>query len=647
MKNPFEIYTNLNSKKKLPALDWEESAADSQSQTEAVFDETRNKPPVWWLYGLLLIFFVLAIGRLFFLQVLGGQNFRALSESNRIRRQPLLAPRGLILDRFNQPLVENIASFNLVVVPSDLPKESLGEELGKLVSVFNLDEQELKTKIAQSDPKSIFPILIKQNLSSEESILFKTRASEFLGFLVQEVPIRRYLQPQAFAHVLGYTGVVAPEDLRKNSGRYQNYDFAGKSGIEQQYENFLLGQNGNNLVEVDAAGRLLNVLGEDSPRPGQTLVLNLDAGLQSQLYDKLKTKSSRRAAAVALNPKTGEVLALLSLPGFDTNQFARGISKADYQALLSDKNLPLFNRAVSGLYPPGSTVKPMVAAAALEEKIVNEKTIIYDRGALVIPNQFNPKLNYNFFGWKREGLGPMDVRLAIAQSSDIYFYTVSGGHPNSPIKGLGPEKLADYYRKFNLGRLTGVDLQGEKPGLVPDPKWKAEYYKNDPILKKWYLGNTYHIGIGQGDVLVTPLQVAEWTAIIANNGKGYKPRILSRVLDESGKTVYENRPEILADNFLSQKNVKIIQEGMRQTVLLGSGRQLNDLPITSAGKTGTSQFDESNPNRTHAWFTVYAPFEDPQIVITVLVEAGGEGHAAAVPVARDVLKWWAENRYRK
>lgn len=649
MKDPFEIYTNLSEKKTLPALDWEESAADSQSQTEAVFDEARIRPSARWLYGLLLICLVLAMGRLFFLQILKGQNFRALSENNRIRKQPLLAPRGLIFDRFGQPLAENVAGYNLVAVPADLPKESLAEELNKLASIFGLDENELMAKIAAARPDSIYPVLIKQSLSPEESILFKTRASEFLGFLVQEVPIRRYLYPYPFAHILGYTGVISSEDLRKSSARYQSYDFAGKFGIEQQYENFLLGQNGSNLIEVDAAGRLLNVLGEDSPKPGRALALNLDAALQNQLYEKLKSKSGRtkRAAAVALNPKTGEVLALLSLPGFDPNLFVRGISAADYQALLSDKNLPLFNRAVAGLYPPGSTVKPMVAAAALEEKIVNEKTIIRDRGVLVIPNQYNPKLDYNFFGWKREGLGPVDVRLAIALSSDIYFYIVSGGHPNSPIDGLGPEKLDSYYRKFNLGRLTGIDLQGEKPGLVPNPKWKAEYYKNDPILKRWYLGDTYHIGIGQGDMLATPLQVAEWTAIIANGGKGFKPRILSKVLDENGQTIFENKPEILVDNFLSQKSVKIVQEGMRQTVLEGSARQLNDLSISSAGKTGTSQFDGSNPSRTHAWFTVYAPFEDPEIVITVLVEAGGEGHAVAVPVVKEVLKWWAENRYEK
>jgi penicillin-binding protein 2 len=384
-------------------------------------------------------------------------------------------------------------------------------------------------------------------------------------------------------------------------------------------------------------------LGEKSPKPGQAIELNLDNGLQIELYNALKSRNKNvKAAAVALNPKTGEVLAFLSLPGFDGNAFARGISSKDYQALLSDPNLPLFNRVIAGTYPPGSTVKPMVAAAALNEKVVTAKTIIVDRGVLVIPHQYDPSISYNFVGWKRDGLGPMDIKSAIAQSSDIYFYVVGGGHPSSQVKGLGPDKLADYYRKFNLGQTTGIDLQGEKSGVVADPNWKANYYEDDQILGQWYLGDTYHISIGQGDMLTTPLQVAQFTAIIANNGVGMKPKILKKIL--GGK---DFQPEVSVQKFLSDDILHLVQEGMRETVLSGSGRQLNTLSITAAGKTGTSQFDGSDPKRTHAWFTAYAPYEDPKIVITVLVEAGGEGHAVAVPVVKQALEWWAENRGNK
>jgi penicillin-binding protein 2 len=351
--------------------------------------------------------------------------------------------------------------------------------------------------------------------------------------------------------------------------------------------------------------------------------------------------------AVALDPRTGAVLALVSLPGYNNNLFAEGISNQDYQNLLNDKALPLFNRAIAGTYAPGSTVKPMVSIAALEENIVTENTVITDRGVLTIPNQFTPSILYNFYGWKRSGLGPMTVRSAIAESSDIYFYTVAGGHPSSSIKGLGAEKLAEYYRKFGLGRQTGIDLQGEKTGVVADPNWKAEYFKNDAILRQWYLGDTYHIGIGQGDMLATPLQVALWTATIANDGVGMKPQLLKRVVRQDGSVIREMEPQIVNQKFASDKNILIVQEGMRQTITAGSGRSLDGLPVTAAGKTGTSQFDGSDPTRTHAWFTMYAPYENPEIVITVLAEAGGEGHNVAHDIVRPTLQWWAENRLHK
>ncbi len=396
-------------------------------------------------------------------------------------------------------------------------------------------------------------------------------------------------------------------------------------------------------MEVDASGRPIKVLGNIEPEPGQVVQVNINQGLQQALYNSFTKNSTKiKGAAVALNPKTGEVLALLSLPGYDDNLFAKGISQAEYQTLITDPELPLFNRSISGTYPPGSTSKIMGAVAALQEGVVKEDTVIVDRGALVVPNQYNPGQSYRFNGWKLSGLGPMTVRSAIAESSDIYFYTTAGGQPSTGINGLGAEKLAEYYRKFGLGHVLGIDLQGEKSGLVPDPNWKAGYFKSDPVLAKWYLGDTYHIGIGQGDMLVTPLQVAEWTAVVANNGTGYVPRLLKQVTDQAGKVVLKSEPKVLLNNIASPQTIKIVQEGMRQTVTSGTARSLNTLPVTSAGKTGTSQFDGSDPTRTHGWFTVYAPYEDPQIVITVLVEAGGEGNAVAAPIAKDALAWCAQ-----
>lgn len=651
MKDPFEIQTNFSKPGGMKPLDWEESAADLSSSVEDLYDPERKTPRLYWLKVFVIVIFGVFAYRIFDLQIIRGGVFRELSENNRIRSQSLLAPRGMIFDSQGKVLAQNTASFSLVAVPFDLPKNTGEMEavLKKAAEVFGFNPDETISKIKASGLNQIQPVLIQQDISPEKAILFKTRASEFLGLSVRQIPVRDYLNAPAFSHLLGYTGLVNETEMKTlDKDVYDAVDYIGKSGIEYTYEKYLHGDNGKDLVEVDAAGKMLSVLGQNSPIPGSTLKLNIDKELQEKLYDDLKKGLNSKAAAVAINPKTGAVLALVSLPGFDNNLFARSISKENYNQLINNKNLPLFNRAIAGTYPPGSTVKPMVGLAALQEGIITQSTVINDRGVLVIPNQYDPTINYNFYGWQRSGLGPMDIYSAIAESSDIYFYTVAGGYPRSQVTdGLGAEKLADYYRKFNLGKITGIDMPGEKTGVVPDPEWKAKYFKDDPILSKWYLGDTYHVGIGQGDLLVTPLQVAEWTATIANNGVGYKPQVVDKIIDASGKTVFENKPEVLVQKFVDEANLKIVQKGMRQTILAGSGSQLANLPISSAGKTGTSQFDGSDPKRTHAWFTAYAPFEDPQIVVTVLVEAGGEGHVAAVPVVKDALLWWANNRYKK
>ena len=651
MRNPFEVYTSLQKEKGSKPLDFEESALDGYKKVEeGFFDEERTTPSLSWMWIMVLVAFAFLGIRLFHLQIIQGASFRALSEDNRIRSQTILAPRGSIKDRNGNQVVQNIASFNLVAIPFDLPKQELPREITALAQTFNIPEQDIQAKLKSIDRQSFEPILIAQNITQEQSILFQTKATDFFGFQVQQIPIRKYLDPIEFSNLLGYAGLVSAADFSKiDKEEYAINDFIGKTGIEQQYEKYLHGINGQNLVEVDATGKVLDVLGENSPHPGDTLILNIDKDLQNFLYHKLAdTDANRKAAAVAIDPRNGEVLALVSVPGYDNNMFAQGIKSDEYASLLSDSRLPLFDRPVAGVYPPGSTVKPMVATAALQEGVITEHTVINDNGNLVIPNQYNSSQVYNFRGWKPGGLGPLNVRGAIAMSSDIFFYITAGGYPNSQVKdGLGAQRLADWYRKFNLGNKTGIDISGEASGTVPDPDWKAQYFKNNPIMSKWYLGDTYHLGIGQGDLLVTPLQVAEWTAAIANNGTAYVPHIAQRVVDGKGNTILENKPKVLVSNIASQENLKIVQEGMRQTVLAGTAKPLQSLPITSAGKTGTSQFDGSDPNRTHAWFTSFAPYENPQIVITVLVEAGGEGNAVSEPVVKDALQWWAENRYGK
>lgn len=649
MRDPFEVKNTFHKPPGRAGLEWEESVQDFASEVEGFSGSETPEHSLQWLKLVIVICCGILLLKLFSLQIINGTGLRKTAEGNRIRNQNIPAPRGLIYDRNNELLAANEASFNLMVTPLDLPKETKTDELTKLVDLLKLDNTDVQDRIKNLDTKSFQPVVVAQNLSQDQTILFKTHEEEFAGFTINPVPVRQYTDAVMFSHVLGYTGLISGTEQNKlDQSVYDLTDVIGKSGIELSYEKYLKGKNGENQLEVDAFDKPVKVLGTVPPQTGNTVNLNIDKGLQEELYKGFQQHApGGRGAVVALNPSNGEVLSLISMPGFDNNLFARGISQQLYQNYISDKALPLFNRAIAGTYPSGSTIKIAEAVAALQEQVITEDTVIVDRGSIVIPNQFDASKSATFYGWKHEGLGPMTVRTAIAQSSDIFFYTVGGGAPHSDVTGLGPERLAEYYRKFGMGSTSGIDIGGEKPGLVADPQWKAQYFKNDKILSKWYLGDTYHIAIGQGDMLVTPLQVSDWTATIANGGSSYKPTILRSILDGSGKIIYKPEPQILVQKFASDQNIRIVQEGMELAVKSGTARQLATLPVCSAGKTGTSQFDGADPKRTHAWFTMYAPCDHPQIVITVLVESGGEGNAVALPIAKDGFAWWIKNRMGK
>lgn len=408
-------------------------------------------------------------------------------------------------------------------------------------------------------------------------------------------------------------------------------DYFGKTGLEASYEEYLRGINGKQKIEVDSAGNLKKNLGTEDPINGSDLHLGLDAGLQEEIQDVLEKKlletKTETAAAVAINPRNGEVLALISLPGFDNNLFSQGISAEDYERLISDENKPMFNRAISGGYPPGSTFKPLVAAAALEEKIVTPDTTINCHGGIRIGS-------YNFPDWKTHGV--TDIRKAIAESCDVFFYSVGGGWES--ISGLGIDKIKKYADKFGLGRITGVDIPGEASGLVPDKNWKENRFG-----ERWYVGDDFHCAIGQGFVTVTPLQLANYTAAIANGGTVYRPHFVSYIKKIDG-TEEKIEPKIIGRNFISPQNLQIVREGMRQAISSegGSARQLADLKVAVAGKTGTAQF--GSDNKTHGWFVSFAPYDNPEIAMVVLVEGGGEGHSTAVPVTKEIYKWYFEER---
>ncbi|MGE5392881.1 MAG: penicillin-binding protein 2 [Candidatus Saccharibacteria bacterium] len=641
--NPFEYNQETGrSVRERKDLGFEEVYLDVNMEERNVLEDERDDVNYRMLGLLLLLVFTVLFGRLYFLQGMRGSSYRAMAEGNKSRQQYILPPRGLIVDEYGKLIAGNLPSFDLDVVTSDLPKNEaeFNASLTEVSQITGQGRDQLYAAILAMTRDSYQPQTLVQNISKDNALVLISRKDQLKGFSVENNPIRDYKDPLAFGHLVGYTGKITQDEIDANKGgNYLLNDYYGKTGLEAVYEKYLRGTPGQKPMEIDAQGKYKRSLPEIPPVSGDNLKLNVDYDLQKVLYDSLTKMMAKnhttRAAAVISEPKTGKIRALISLPGFDNNWFARGIKPAEYKSLLDNPDVPLLDRAVSGTYPPGSTVKPMLALAGLTEGIVKPETKILDDGVIRVGS-------YTFYGYKRSGLGLMDVYSAIARSSDIYFYTLGGGRAGTNIQGLGPEKLADWYRKFHLGEALGIDLPHEKGGLVPDPDWKKQA-KNEP----WYLGDTYHYSIGQGDLLVTPLQVNSWTATIANGGKVMQPYILDEVSGSDSKVVFKNSPKVLSENFLDPQWVRVVQEGMRQTVTIGSAQSLKTLPIEVSGKTGTAQFDARDLARTHAWFTSYAPSNDPQIAVTVLIEAGGEGSTWSVPVAKDVYAWWAANRYNK
>jgi len=361
------------------------------------------------------------------------------------------------------------------------------------------------------------------------------------------------------------------------------------------------------------------------------LVLSIDSDLQKKseeiLSANLKKLNLTKGAVIISDPNNGEILSLVSLPTFDNRLFAEGISADDYKKLIEDKDNPMFNRAISGEYPSGSTVKMIFAAAALQEKVITENTTILSNGGLKVAQWFFPD-------WKAGGHGLTSVRKAIAESVNTFFYYIGGGYQD--FVGLGIERLVKYLNLFGLGNTLGIDLPNEATGFVPSQEWK-EKVKGE----KWYIGDTYNLSIGQGDLLVTPLQVNEWTAYFAAGGKEYQPHVVKEILDSNDKTIKTITESPLRDTLIDSYNVEIVRQGMRQTVTSGSAKRLLDLPVDSAAKTGTAQWNTTKD--PHAWFTAFAPYKNPQIVITVLVEEGKEGSSVALTVAHDIMAYYFQN----
>lgn len=590
---------------------------------------TRSKIKI--LFLILAFCFLFIFSRLFYLQLLRGGDYLSIAEGNRLRLNVLPASRGIIYDRFNTPLVTNIAHFSLYFIPGDLPKDNEGKDAlaEELYILSGKSKEEILRLFFSASADSFNQVVITDELSHEQAIKISLAEEKLPGVKLSIDPRREYLTAGGLSHILGFLGELSDEELKTYEEQgYKPGDYRGKSGVEYIYEKILRGQNGLEEVEVDSRGKPKKIIARQEPVEGNDLILTIDLDLQKRLADSLGkaidgASGSGSGSAIALDPRNGEILALVSLPDYDNNFFSAGINAEAYNKYLSDERKPLFNRSVAGAYPPGSIFKPIVALAALEDGIINENKTFLSTGGLRIDKWFFPD-------WKVGGHGRVNVIRALADSVNTFFYYIGGGYAD--FEGLGVEKIKKYASQFGLGHTLGVDLSSEAAGFLPDENWKLAA-KKEP----WYIGDTYHLSIGQGDILVTPLQVAAYTAVFANGGTLYQPHLLREARSYTAPQDY-----VIKSNFISPSNIAVVRRGLRETVLSGSARSLNALPFTSAGKTGTAQV--GGDIRTHAWFAGFAPYDDPSLVIIILIENGGEGSSVAVPVFREVASWYfAEN----
>lgn len=587
-----------------------------------------NRPQISFtiFYVACILVFGLLVLKLLNLQIAQGGLNRVLAEGNRLRVRQIPAPRGIIYDRKNTNLLNNEAAYSLQVYPLELPKNSAERNnyYEKLSEIVQIPPAEIKSIIEKRGVYLSDPVVLKDNLDRAAALVLEVKTINFPGVLVAKQPIRDYKDIGGLSQVIGYVGKLTDTDL-KNYPNYRLNEEIGKDGLEKIYQEYLKGTPGLDQIEVDSRGQAQRLLSSNAPSPGNNLVLNLDADLQKTIADSLKNQldktAAKAASAVAIDPQTGGVLAIVNLPSFDNNIFSHGISADDYAKLLNDKTYPMFNRAISGNYPSGSTLKPLVAAAALQEKTVTKNTTVVTPPAIKIGS-------YTFPDWKDHSYESTNIERAIAESNDIFFYALGGGWDK--IKGIGPDKIKYYLQKFGLGAITGIDLPGEAKGLVPDPSWKEKVKK-----EMWYLGDTYHMAIGQGDILVTPLQMAVSTAAVANGGTVLSPRLVDKITDKDGNLIKTIPKQAIRTNTADAANLQIVREGMRMTVTDGTAQQLKDLNVNVAAKTGTAQY--GNEGKTHAWLTAFAPYENPQIVIAVIIEGGGES-TVATPVVKDAFE---------
>ena len=575
-----------------------------------------------WCNLILIITMTVLLIRLWDLQIMRGSEMRKLSEQNRIRVKKVIAPRGIIYDRSGRVLADTRPSFNVYITPEDI--KDFSQTVDGLAKLLDVDRDDVidKLKAASRMPPS-FPVKIKSDIPMDEVAKIEAHRVYIPGASIQIEPKRNYPYGKMLAHTLGYVSEINDEELKtKEYKDYSPGDYIGKYGLEKNYENYLRGVDGEKRVEVDARGREVRTLDIIEPTAGNSLHLNIDMDLQEVVENSMENK---KGGCVAIDPKTGGVLVLASRPAFDPNKFASGITKEDWKAIAMDKTHPLQNRVTQGRYPPGSTFKIALALKALELGIINERTTFLCRGGFPFGNRV-------FRCWKKGGHGNVAVHRAIVESCDVFFYNVG-------LK-LGIDRIHEMAASIGLGKLTGIDLPGEKQGLVPSAAWKKKTYG-----QPWYEGETVSVAIGQGAVWLTPIQLAQLASFVANDGVTFRPQLVNKVVSPEGKVLKVFEHVMNSNIKLKKETLKLVKDGMRGVVNEPGGTAYGSRlqNVAMCGKTGTAQTASLDKGgHDHAWFIAYAPSEEPAIAITALVEHGGHGSSAAAPIAKAIT----ENLFR-
>lgn len=574
--------------------------------------------------GIVLFIFLMLVSRLGYLQVVEGKHYMTLANNNRLRILPIMAARGVFYDRSGLPLVTNHPSFSVAI--QNTSGTVSDSQIMKLSNILKINPEVIRNKIKNYRGLPYETILIKKNVDSNTIVSIQEKGSDFPDIMITVEPERKYIFQESAAHIFGYVGEISETELRSNkTNRYRVGDIVGKQGLEKIYDQYIRGHDGAEQIEVDVNGQAVEVLDSTPPTPGNDLILTLDYELQRatenaiqkrlhELQTNLYQEQAQTAAAVVLNPNTGEILAMASWPSFNPNLFNGGISLENWRQIIDNPYKPMENKAISGEYPPGSIFKIITGTAALElGKVLPEEKILDNGKHWLIPKG-------NAGG---EALGWIDFKDALAQSDNVYFYEMGNR--------LGIDNLEKYARLYGLGAVTGIDLPGETSGLVANRKYKRDVYKDE-----WYLSETFDAAIGQGFQLVTPLQIAMVMGEVASGGYRYRPHIVTRIVSPKGKTIKEFLPQQTGSVTISETTLSTIRTALHQVALPGgtAAQVFWGFPIPIAGKTGTA---ENSQGVDHGWFVAYAPFENPDIVVAVLVEHGGYGAVSAAPIAKDIL----------